>query len=85
MSPLGGTLRSGTLSRMARPLTMMLVVASGIDAVIEYRSAAGQTLGRSQNVKGVGGLSREGRGLDEDTSALSGCLSPGSRCINADA
>jgi hypothetical protein len=53
-----------TLSRMAPPIIMAPLSADGTDEVMDYRSAAGQTLARSQRVKGIKGLSREIRAVD---------------------
>jgi hypothetical protein len=85
VSPLRDTPASGAMSRMAPPIIMAPLSANGIEDGMEDQSDAGQTLGRSQSVKGVERLSREVRGLDWDTSSLSGCLSPGRRCIATDA
>jgi hypothetical protein len=73
------------MSRMAPPIIMAPLSANGIEDGMEDQSVAGQTLARSQRVKGIKGLFREVRGLDWDTSCLSGCLSMGRRCIATDA
>jgi hypothetical protein len=49
---------------MAPPIIMAPLSADGTDEVMDYRSAAGQTLARSQRVKGIKGLSREIRAVD---------------------